>query len=381
MRKKIDTSNMTRLRFLMICFLKIIFSCLLISGHTHSSPPLPEKHVAFFIFGDSLFDAGNNNYINTTTGFQANFLPYGETFFKHPTGRFCDGRIIPDFIAEFAKLPLIPTFLPSTNQEFTYGVNFASSGAGALTETYHGYVIDLKTQLSNFKMVEEQLKKKRGDAAAKTWVSNAVYLINGGGNDYSEALYTNSSVLRSLHSKKQYVDMVVGNLTAIIKEIYMKGGRKFGFVNLGPLGCAPAVKALVPGLPGSCLEAGLELSKLHNEALSKALQLLESQLKGFAYANHDFYNSLLNRNNHPSKYGFNKEGIACCGSGPFRGIPSCGGKRGMKRYELCDNPDEYLFFDDAHPSEKAYKQTAELFWSGTPDITGHYNMKTLFELT
>lgn len=208
---------MTRLRFLMICFLKIIFSCLLISGHTHSSPPLPEKHVAFFIFGDSLFDAGNNNYINTTTGFQANFLPYGETFFKHPTGRFCDGRIIPDFIAEFAKLPLIPTFLPSTNQEFTYGVNFASSGAGALTETYHGYVIDLKTQLSNFKMVEEQLKKKRGDAAAKTWVSNAVYLINGGGNDYSEPLYTNSSVLRSLHSKKQYVDMVVGNLTAIIK--------------------------------------------------------------------------------------------------------------------------------------------------------------------
>lgn len=97
LNEKINTSNMTRLRLLVICFLEIIFSRLLITGHTRSSPPLLEKHVAFFIFGDSLVDAGNNSYINTTTNFQANFVPYGETFFKYPTGRFSDGRIIPDF--------------------------------------------------------------------------------------------------------------------------------------------------------------------------------------------------------------------------------------------------------------------------------------------
>jgi hypothetical protein len=61
---------------------------------------IPKKHVSLFIFGDSYFDAGNNNYINTTTGFQANFGPYGESFFKYPTGRFSDGRIIPDFIGK-----------------------------------------------------------------------------------------------------------------------------------------------------------------------------------------------------------------------------------------------------------------------------------------
>lgn len=58
--------------------------------------PLPKLHVPLFIFGDSLFDAGNNNYINTP--FQSNFWPYGETFFNFPTGRFSDGRLIPDFI-------------------------------------------------------------------------------------------------------------------------------------------------------------------------------------------------------------------------------------------------------------------------------------------
>ena len=59
---------------------------------------LPKQHVALFIFGDSLVDAGNNNYINSTTEAQANYGPYGETFFKYPTGRFSNGRIIPDFI-------------------------------------------------------------------------------------------------------------------------------------------------------------------------------------------------------------------------------------------------------------------------------------------
>ena len=59
---------------------------------------LPKDHVAFFIFGDSVVDDGNNNYIKTTTGFQSNFAPYGETFFRYLTGRSSNGRLITDFI-------------------------------------------------------------------------------------------------------------------------------------------------------------------------------------------------------------------------------------------------------------------------------------------
>ena len=61
---------------------------------------LSEKHASLFIFGDSFFNAGNNNYINKTAAFQANFAPYGETFFKYPTSRFFDGRLISDFIGK-----------------------------------------------------------------------------------------------------------------------------------------------------------------------------------------------------------------------------------------------------------------------------------------
>lgn len=63
-----------------------------------------KKFIPLFIFGDSFLDAGNNNYINTTTYDQANFLPYGETYFKFPTGRFSDGRLISDFIGKILQI-------------------------------------------------------------------------------------------------------------------------------------------------------------------------------------------------------------------------------------------------------------------------------------
>ncbi|KAJ0007222.1 hypothetical protein Pint_29426 [Pistacia integerrima] len=188
-------------------------------GHAHQ--PSPKTQVALFIFRDSLFDAGNNIYISTTVCYRANFWPYSETFFKYPTGRDSNGRLFLDFIAKYAKLLLIPTYFPSYNDQFIYGVNFASGGAGALAETHPGYVIDLNTQLSYFKLVEKEFKQKLGDAGAKTLLSKAVYLfISIGTNDYFVPLRTNSS------------------------EIYKIGGRKFGFTSLRP--------RMFPSLESNC---------------------------------------------------------------------------------------------------------------------------------
>lgn len=53
---------------------------------------------AFFVFGDSLVDSGNNNYLVTTA--RADAPPYG---IDHPThratGRFSNGLNIPDLIS------------------------------------------------------------------------------------------------------------------------------------------------------------------------------------------------------------------------------------------------------------------------------------------
>ena len=79
--------------------------------------------------------------------------------------------------------------------------------------------------------------------------------------------------------------------------------------------------------------------------------------------------------------GFKVRDTACCGSGPFRGIFSCGGKRGIQEFELCDNPDDYVFFDAPHPSEAASRQFAQLFWDGDSNVTTPYNLKALFQGT
>lgn len=83
------------------CFLVLLLSYgMLIPTWCLGDTCLPKEHVALFVFGDSLFDVGNNNYINTTTDNLANYSPYGETFFMYPTGRFSDGRVLPDFIGK-----------------------------------------------------------------------------------------------------------------------------------------------------------------------------------------------------------------------------------------------------------------------------------------
>lgn len=52
---------------------------------------------AFFIFGDSLVDSGNNNYLATTA--RADAPPYGIDYpTQTPTGRFSNGLNIPDLI-------------------------------------------------------------------------------------------------------------------------------------------------------------------------------------------------------------------------------------------------------------------------------------------
>lgn len=53
---------------------------------------------AFFVFGDSLVDSGNNNYLATTA--RADSPPYGIDHPSHrPTGRFSNGLNIPDIIS------------------------------------------------------------------------------------------------------------------------------------------------------------------------------------------------------------------------------------------------------------------------------------------
>lgn len=62
------------------------------------NPVSSEFDEYFFIFGDGLYDSGNTEYIIPDEYLPVYHSPYGNTYFKHGTGRYSDGRLIPDFI-------------------------------------------------------------------------------------------------------------------------------------------------------------------------------------------------------------------------------------------------------------------------------------------
>ncbi|KAK1290835.1 GDSL esterase/lipase [Acorus calamus] len=90
-----------------------------------------------FVFGSSILDSGNNNYLPNTTA-RADYLPYGLDFPLGPTGRFSNARNIIDVLGALLGLPsLIPVFNdPQTRgDKVIHGVNYASGGSGILNST------------------------------------------------------------------------------------------------------------------------------------------------------------------------------------------------------------------------------------------------------
>ncbi|XP_039158496.1 GDSL esterase/lipase 1-like [Eucalyptus grandis] len=256
------------------------------------------------------------------------------------------------------------------------------------------YPIHLKLQLSYFKEVAKRLRQQLGDEDGQKLRSNAVYLFSMGGNDYM-VLKTDPklSVLTAAY-KMTFMTMVVGNFTTVIKvgcsdsaiPSSLKGGRKFAFQKVGPIGCMLATQAS-SGIDG-CLHDPSVLAKMHNIALSRLLRKLAYQHAGFSHALFDHYTSVTLRTLCSSKFGKSPSTLlksslpsstACCGSGPYNGNFICGcGKNGTAKYNLCGHPSEFVWFDPGRPTESANRQLASLLWNGPARVVGPYNLKMFF---
>ncbi|KAK0578813.1 hypothetical protein LWI29_016518 [Acer saccharum] len=85
---------------------------------------------------DSTVDSGNNNFLSSTS--KSNYPPFGVDFADgKPTGRFSNGRIEADFIAQVVNLPFPPPCLGLSKEEhktLRTGVNYGSSSCGVLTD-------------------------------------------------------------------------------------------------------------------------------------------------------------------------------------------------------------------------------------------------------
>ncbi|KAK9096714.1 hypothetical protein Sjap_022211 [Stephania japonica] len=92
---------------------------------------------ALYVFGDSIVDSGNNNYLQTPI--KVNYKPYGVDFPFGATGRFTNGKTVADYVAQSLGLPFAPPYLGLSShvdkRRIITGVNYASGSAGILPES------------------------------------------------------------------------------------------------------------------------------------------------------------------------------------------------------------------------------------------------------
>ncbi|TYG71967.1 hypothetical protein ES288_D05G441700v1 [Gossypium darwinii] len=210
---------------------------------------------SIFSFGDSLTDTGNLLEISlsdSTNPPHSAFLPYGRTFFHHPTGRFCDGRLVIDFIAEALGFSFLPPFYGSKSgkwEKFQKGANFAVASATALNSSFlaeqgiHSVStnISLGVEVNSFKHLLPSLCSSSSNC--KELLRNSLIVMGEiGGNDYNHAFMQG----KNIENIRQLVPLVVDIISSSI--------------NVRIDGCCPCFKLGVDRVRGNDIFGPRKLS-------------------------------------------------------------------------------------------------------------------------
>ncbi|KZV15267.1 hypothetical protein F511_27549 [Dorcoceras hygrometricum] len=316
-------------------------------------------------FGDSNSDTGS---------FSAALLPVaspnGRTFFGKPSGRFSDGRLIIDFIAENLGLQYLPAYLDSFGVDFRHGANFASAGSTIqrvcvnTCMVYNPFSLDV--QLLQFEQF--QLRSIETNRQGSESFSRALYTIDSGQNDLTAGIGSS----RNMEEVKADIPRILDQFSVALEKLYKLGARAFWIHNTGPIGCLPyfvvghrtADRSNTDS--NGCIKSYNEVAQEFNKQLKDRIIDLRSQLRDAILIYVDIYSvkhSLIsNRNNngfrHPLGY--------CCGR---LVVVGCGGKTMWNGTEVygnsCRNPSEYISWDGTHYTEAANKWISSRILDGS----------------
>ncbi|MED6145592.1 hypothetical protein PIB30_026586 [Stylosanthes scabra] len=306
------------------------------------------------VFGDSSVDPGNNNVLGTTM--KSNFPPYGKDFFNsRPTGRFSNGRLATDFIADEAVgfRKIVPPFLdPNLKlEDLPYGVSFASAATGYDDLTANiSNVLPVSKQLEYFEHYKIHMRKLLGEERAEFIIRNALYVLSMGTNDFLQNYFLEDTRQKQ-YSLQKFEDFLLSQMSKDIEMMHRLGAQKLVVVGVLPLGCIPLMRTL-KNTNNTCDSTLNDVANSFNAKLSKKLAQLKAKL-GLTTAYVDVFGMIQRAVSEPKKYGFVEATKGCCGTGLVEYGDSC---RGLN---TCSNPDQYIFWDAVHPTQKMYKIIAD----------------------
>lgn len=285
---------------------------------TTAAQAAPEQVV---IFGDSLSDTGNGFVFtkssSTPPGWGMGPLLIPDAPYARGGHHLTNGATWAEYLAR--PLGLARNVQPAFRSANPHALNFAIGTARARDQ---GTNPSLSLQVSAF-------LQGTGGAAS----SNALYVIQVGGNDVRDALATGDP-FQALSILQAAADAIRDTIALL----HAAGARNFLVWNVADVGLTPTVRLLDAQLPGTAAAATLAtttFNALLMAAVGSLAALPDIQLIPFdAFG----LNQAIVAN--PTLFGLINATDACVtpGVAPF----------------TCQNPDEYLFWDGIHPTTAAH---------------------------
>ncbi|KAJ6876868.1 GDSL esterase/lipase [Populus alba x Populus x berolinensis] len=335
------------------------------------------KFPAVFNFGDSNSDTGNL----VGAGIESIGPPYGEIHFKIPSGRYCDGRLIIDFLMDAMELPFLNAYLDSVGvPNFRKGCNFAAAGSSILPATATSVSpFSFGVQVNQFlrfkaRVLELLAKGKRFDryVPAEDYFQKGLYMFDIGQNDLAGAFYS-----KTLDQIVASIPNILVEFETGIKKLYDQGGRNFWIHNTGPLGCLTQNVAKFGTDPSKldelgCVSGHNQAAKLFNLQLHALTKKLQGQYADSNITYVDIYTIKSNLIANYSRYGFEQPIMACCGyGGPplnYDSRISCGQTKVLNGTSVtakaCSDSTEYVNWDGIHYSEAANQYISSQILTG-----------------
>lgn len=335
-----------------------------VSGDTCGFP-------AVYNFGDDNSDTGQ-----IAAAFDNLDLPNGMTFFGKPSGRYCDGRLIIDFITEQLGLPFLSGYLESIGSNFSHGANFAMGGPHVL-ETLLNQIFQFIQFKSRTTALYNQLTdQSEADRLLKSILpkpedfSNALYIIDAGHADFTTVVLEPAS---GNFSGK------LGNLSTVITLLHeYEGARFFWIHNAGPVGCSPYLVRFcqLTHIPGcqfdqyGCVKSQNDAAQVYNSQLKDMVSQIRATHPNATFTYVDVYSAKYNLITQAKNLGFEDPMKICCGSFNDQYV-ACGerefdGNGTMTGSNTaCENPSKYISWDGKHYTEAANQFLAKLIINGS----------------
>ncbi|KAH7570373.1 hypothetical protein JRO89_XS05G0094400 [Xanthoceras sorbifolium] len=342
-----------------------------------SSPSSACSFPAVYNFGDSNSDTGSSS-----AAFGRVPSPNGETFFGRPSGRYSDGRLIIDFMADKLGLPYLNSYLDALQPNFRHGANFAV--AGSTIQPGNGELFDagfnplsLDIQLLQFEQLKERTNEFYNQAKSSQIKSTFPRM-----EDFSKALYTLDSGQNDLHfwlttigeeQAKASIPSIINQFAMAIEKLYQEGARTFWIHNTGPIGCLPFFSVEYPPQAGNadqngCIKSYNEVAQEFNKQLKDTVSLLRTQFDDAVLIYVDIYSAKYTLISEAKKLGFVSP-LEYCWIHTEDSHAYCLNKVIVNGTEVngvsCEDPSKYISWDNIHYTEAANRWIANRIMDGS----------------